>query len=230
MGSQGKWVPPSAGSRLSDLNAYIAAKNLVNKDLKSKYPWDFDGNGNIKSIANRINEDPALVVYTHGIAWVVISRDSVVLSGRQHAAQMAALYTKSDLKVKKTTSAFTIGLIVAPASFLRIQNFRRQLERHAEPASPVDSRFPKEVNIAACDTMTADHTEHCYIAELKPRVMTIAVPGYHIFCGPKDKSEVHQAILQKGKMRKLKDLRQTAYQNGEIQQLVKAESQNHLPR
>lgn len=103
------------------------------------------------------NEDPAPVVYAHGIAWVVVARDSVVLSGRQHAAQMAALSFKSDRNIKNTASAFTVGLIAAPASFLRIQTFRRQLEQHAEPASLHDPRFPKEGSVTACDTMTTDH-------------------------------------------------------------------------
>lgn len=34
-----------AGSRLSDLNAYIAGKTLVSNELKTRYTHDFDGNG-----------------------------------------------------------------------------------------------------------------------------------------------------------------------------------------
>lgn len=181
--------------------------------------WHEFRNGNIKSLTNRMNEDPAPVVYAHGIAWVVVSRDSVVLSGRQHAAQMATLALKSDRNVKNTASAFIVGLIATPTSFLRIQTFHRQLEQHADPASVMDQRFPKEGSVTACDTMTSDHTDLCYIAKLDPRAMRIFdVPSYDLFCGPRLKVEVDRSILTKGKIRQLKDLRQIPYSNNNVAQ------------
>lgn len=210
------WIPPPAGSRLSDLNAYLAAKTFVNKELKTRYPSDFDSNGNIRSLATRMPEDPAPVIFAHGVPWVVVCRDSVVLSGRQHAAQMAALQTKSDRNVTRSATAFSVGLIVAPPSFVSMQTFHRQLEQHAGPPVPLDPRFPKEASAASCDAMVADHTQLCYIAGRTPHVMRIFdLPTYHIFCGPVLKCEVHQAVLQQGNIRNLKALRQLPYKNVE---------------
>lgn len=55
--SDGEWVPPPKGVKLSDEGVYIAIKTLNCVERGQRYPVDFDQNGNVR--ATRTPEDPA---------------------------------------------------------------------------------------------------------------------------------------------------------------------------
>ncbi|KUM64864.1 hypothetical protein ACN42_g2207 [Penicillium freii] len=108
--NEDQWVSPPAGVKLSDELAYITTKSTMsNKTLKQMYPFDFDGNGMIK--ATRTPEDPAPLIRAHGlplIAPIAVARDTVALTGRQHALLGAALQDKNDKSISvKCAPAWT---------------------------------------------------------------------------------------------------------------------------
>lgn len=106
--------------RLSDELAYIAAKNLTNKQLHRNYPYDFDGNSCLRAIALRIPEDPAPLVRAHGLPLLLINKDCVPLIGRVSVLYAAALKDKSNSVLKEASSAFTAGSIIASNDFVRL--------------------------------------------------------------------------------------------------------------
>lgn len=77
--NDGEGIQPAPKLRLSDLQVYTAPKNMNNAELARNWPYDFDSNGNIRSLKNRKPKDPAPVVWAHGIPWIVVigNHDSV---------------------------------------------------------------------------------------------------------------------------------------------------------
>ncbi|KAJ5426674.1 hypothetical protein N7465_001744 [Penicillium sp. CMV-2018d] len=193
--NENNWIPPPAGVKLSDELAYIAAKSTMsNRTLNRMYPFDFDGNGMIK--ATRTPEDPAPLIRAHGLPLIAVARDTVALTGRQHALLGAALYDKNDKNVKAATSAFSIGALVAPQSFVQMpRTIDRQLFTHAgtyldaqkTESALAKANFPKEFKTAcnARDTMSSLHNAPAVLmGDPLAVVRLIDLPGYRLACGP----------------------------------------------
>ncbi|KAJ5522259.1 hypothetical protein N7527_006374 [Penicillium freii] len=193
--NENNWIPPPAGVKLSDELAYIAAKSTMsNRTLNRMYPFDFDGNGTIK--ATRTPEDPAPLIRAHGLPLIAVARDTVALTGRQHALLGAALYDKNDKNVKAARSAFSIGALVAPQSFVQMpRTIDRQLFTHAgtyldaqkTESALAKANFPKEFKPAcnARDTMSSLHNAPAVLmGDPLAVVRLIDLPGYRLACGP----------------------------------------------
>ncbi|KAJ5400824.1 hypothetical protein N7465_011313 [Penicillium sp. CMV-2018d] len=95
-------------------------------------------------------------------------RHTVALTGRQHASLGAALQDKNDKNIKAARSAFAIGTLVAPRSFVDMpRTIDRQLfthtgtylDAHKTEAALARANFPKEFKPAcnARDTMSSLH-------------------------------------------------------------------------
>jgi hypothetical protein len=74
-----KWVEPPSTVRLSDLQLYMASKNLNSRELYCQCNYDFDSSGNVRSSARRPNQDPAPLIYAHGLLWIVAVKGTVAL-------------------------------------------------------------------------------------------------------------------------------------------------------
>ncbi|KAJ5955958.1 hypothetical protein N7501_010237 [Penicillium viridicatum] len=130
------------------------------------YPFDFDGNGMIR--ATRTPEGPAPLIRAHGLALIAVARDTVALIGRRHALLGTALLDKNDKGIKAARSAFTVGTIVPPKSFVEMpRTIDRQLFAHTgkyletqkDEATLAETSFPKGFKPAcnARDTMSSLH-------------------------------------------------------------------------
>ncbi|KAJ5977041.1 hypothetical protein N7501_000383 [Penicillium viridicatum] len=98
----------------------------------------------------------------------ITNRDTIALTGRQHASLGAALQDKNDKNIKAARSAFAIGTLVAPRSFVNMpRTIDRQLFTHTgtyldaqkTEAALARANFPKEFKPAcnARDTMSSLH-------------------------------------------------------------------------
>lgn len=214
----GKWIPPKQGLRLSDLQVYNASKNLKNEELHTLYPYDFESNGNVRTMKTRLSKNPCPLVWAHGLPWIVVNRDTVPLAGSDLCRDAVAPTTKSDKAVAAAPSAWTVGLILAPPAFVASNlDHARQLEYHHAEGTGASSKYPKESRLGACDTMTTEHhSAWCYLPNTdgSRKVFSIlSVPGYHIACGPARKQEIKSRTINNGKIGQLKDLRKRRYEN-----------------
>ncbi|CAI7606516.1 unnamed protein product [Penicillium viridicatum] len=190
----GHFVTP-AGVRLSDELAYIATKsNMSNKTPKQMYPFGLDGNGMIR--ATRTPEDPAPVIRAHGLPLIAVARDTVALTGRRHALLGTVLLDKKDKSIKPARSAFTVGTIVAPKSFVEMPlTIDRQLFTHTgkyletqkDEATLAETSFSKEFK-PACNARNTMSSLHNTLAILMGDPITVIrlidLPDYRLAYGP----------------------------------------------
>ena len=112
---------------------------------------------------HRRSQDPVLLVYAHGLGWIVINRNTVVLGGRQLALYLTAVRKKPDKAVPSAGGAWSLGLILALPEFIeRNIEWARQLEVHdGEPISRRNSKLsilasPRKLRKSVCGRMTKE--------------------------------------------------------------------------
>lgn len=123
-----------------------------------KWPLIFDNNGNIRT--DRVPEDPAPLLWSHGLPWAPVYRNYYVLCGRQATdfIQAYCIGPKSDSTHKGTKVDFTIGQVILPDAVVFDQalvankSIIRQFY-HATSETALGYRVPSEHKQKRYDTM-----------------------------------------------------------------------------
>lgn len=145
---------------------------------------------------------PKILIRAHGLPLIAVTRDAVASQGRRRALLGAALLDKNDKNTKAARSAFTVGTLVAPKSFVEMPRaVDRQLFTHSgtyldtqkDEAALTKTSFQEEFRPArnARDSLSSLHNALAVLmGDPISVIRLIDLPAYRLACRLTRHSEI----------------------------------------
>ncbi|CAI7620533.1 unnamed protein product [Penicillium viridicatum] len=150
----------------------------------------------------RIRSNLPILIRAHGLPLIAVTRDAVASQGRRRALLGAALLDKNDKNTKAARSAFTVGTLVAPKSFVEMPRaVDRQLFTHSgtyldtqkDEAALTKTSFQEEFRPArnARDSLSSLHNALAVLmGDPISVIRLIDLPAYRLACRLTRHSEI----------------------------------------